>query len=197
MIHSANRRHFLQLVFDFLSFTDSDDQGNPEVKRNMKILIDRLKPGGTLLILDLERHYNGDDGVFRGQADPRYEGRKPNNFGSREVMGVLEALSMDSIQVSADHYFLWMPANEAEAEKEPCFVPGGRQEMWFMVKATKGERYAKMRKGTCTTCGMNLDELGAPPKRCRECNMEEYYCSEECQEKDLWVHRKICVAAGG
>lgn len=69
--------------------------------------------------------------------------------------------------------------------------PDGRQEMYFMVKAVKGERYSKVMQSTCTACGIGLDGLTVSPKKCEDCGVEEY-CSEECEVADLWIHQKTC-----
>lgn len=166
-----------------------DNPTNPQLRRVLRTLIDRLRFNGTILILDIERHYEASDGVH-GPADPRVGGRKARGYGSKEAMLALEALGMSNVAASKDHKFHWKPTNE---EERAVSGPDGRLEMYYIVRADKGLGFAETMKTSCTWCGKNPNNTGAGRlKRCARCSEDVWYCRKKCQREDRNIHRKTC-----
>lgn len=172
--------------YDDLFVDDYEETHGAQLKRILKTLIGRLKPRGTLLIVDVERHYNGNDGTYGNVADPRYGGRKASGFGIKGVTNVLDWLGMENAEVTSNHYFEWKPSNEKEAK----VLPSGRSHMFFMVKATKGEKYLETMNTTCLAYGKSPEDSGEIFGRCEGSECDALYCSCECADGDWVIHQK-------
>ena len=126
-----------------------NDPQNPVLLQTLINLAERLKPGGSFLIIDIEKHYHGHSSQ-KGPADREHGGRKPHGFGSKETMAALEQLGMEAITISEGHLFHFTAAGDGQGF---CLAPGGRQELYFMMKATRGIKYHELAAAACPCCG--------------------------------------------
>ena len=130
---SLNPADKLKLGVDMLApnFDLHDDV--PALIRALASLISRMAQGGTLLMLEIEKEYEGVGG-YEGEEedyDAMWEhsmhiSKKLLSYGSREICTALEALGMEDIEVKSD---LWY--------EEPS--EGGK--IYFLLKAKKGDAY--------------------------------------------------------
>jgi len=70
------------------------------------------------------------------RAAPRFGGEKPKRFGGSESVNILEELVIESIELDDEEFFHWKPTNA----EERAVIPQERQDMYFVLKATKGQR---------------------------------------------------------
>ena len=119
-----------QLAIDF--FATQDDPAT--LRTALEALVNRLTEDGSLLIIDIEKHYVPDTGESSGDAlNPNlHSGKKKQGYGSQEVIAALQNLGLKEIAMKKDLHF--------EFEFNLLGHPLVREEWYFIVKAVKADK---------------------------------------------------------
>lgn len=90
--------------------------------------MNRLKPNGILVIVDIEKRYGVRN---RLPGSRRGDGKKKTGCGTREAVAALNAIGMHDVEVKTDLAF--------KAEFEFFEKQQLREETYFMLRATKNK----------------------------------------------------------
>ena len=123
----------LKLGVDFFAPNAALHDDIPGLIRAFRSILSRMAQRGTLLVLEVEKDYEGV-GEHKGEEEDyeakwqhsMHSSKKTVGYGSKEVCAALETLGMEDVEVKSD---LWY--------EEPS--KGGQ--IYFLLKARKGDAY--------------------------------------------------------
>ncbi|KAL8917969.1 MAG: hypothetical protein Q9208_007633 [Pyrenodesmia sp. 3 TL-2023] len=123
--------------------------------QSLHALVQFLGDNGTLLILDIQRDRDQHGRNGYGLVD----GHKTAGYHSGDIVDALESMGMDEIDVLDGKRFTW----EATEEEKKIWLPAEADEVFFMVKAKKGDGFKRLMEDMMLQMAM-MDMLGVVPE---------------------------------
>ncbi|KAL8903389.1 MAG: hypothetical protein Q9207_003963 [Kuettlingeria erythrocarpa] len=139
--------------FDGLGLSAKDR--HHQLCQSLHSLTQFLGDDGTLLILDIQRHTDQTGPNKYGLID----GHKPGGYHSNDIVKALDSIGMDEIDVLDGNRFTW---EATEAEKK-LWLPAEADEVFFMVKAKKGDGFRMVMEDMMLQLAM-MQMLGINPE---------------------------------
>ncbi|KAL8723383.1 MAG: hypothetical protein Q9225_000299 [Loekoesia sp. 1 TL-2023] len=123
-------------VDGFEILNQAPDERREQLRESLRAIVDRLGDQGTLLIMDIQKATDQ-----KGPAMyPLIDGRKTTGYHSSDIVEALRSMKVHDIEVLDDKRFRW----EATAEEKKIWLPSEADEVFFMLKAKKGEGYKEL-----------------------------------------------------